>query len=70
MLSRRFEITNLSFCNYYFGITITRDRVNKIFYFSQNIYIDKVLLRFGIKNCKKVITLMNIKIQLNNNNEY
>ena len=70
MLNRRFEITNLSFCNHYLDITIIRNRVNKTFYFSQNIYIDKVLLRFDIKNCKKIITLINVKIQLNNNNEY
>ena len=70
MLGRRFEITNLSLCNYYFDITITRDRINKTFHFSQNIYIDKMLLRFDMKNCKKATTSINVKIQLNNNNEY
>ena len=69
-LDRRFEMTNLNLCSHYLGMTITRDRANRTLHLSQKAYIDKMLLRFGMKNCKKATTSMNVGIKLNNDDEY
>ena len=44
ILNKRFEIIDLKSCNYYLNITITRNRINKTFHFSQKIYIEKILV--------------------------
>ena len=71
ILNRRFEMFDLKFCNHYLNMKIIRDRVNKTFHISQKIYIEKTLNKFDIKNCKKVIILMNVELKLNiDENEY
>ena len=63
-LNKRFEIIDLKSCNHYLNITITRNWINKIFHFSQKIYIEKIFVRFDMQNCKFFAIFMNMKINL------
>jgi hypothetical protein len=50
-LSQNFEMKDLGEASYVIGIEIHRDRNQRILKLSQNAYIEKVLGRFGMKNC-------------------
>jgi len=49
-LRNRFQMTDLGPCSYYLGMSVQRDRQNRILYLSQEAYIDKVAHQFGISN--------------------
>jgi hypothetical protein len=55
-LRNRFQMTDLGPCSYYLGMSIQRDRQNRVLYLSQEAYIDKVSRQFGISNCAPVST--------------
>ena len=55
-LRNRFQMTDLGPCSYYLGMSVQRDRQNRILYLSQEAYIDKVAHQFGIGNCAPVST--------------
>jgi hypothetical protein len=42
-LSKKFSMTDLSECSYYLGMTIRRDRANRLIYLGQRAYVEKVL---------------------------
>lgn len=46
-LSDRFEMSDLGPCNYYLGMSITRDRANKTIYLSQKAYLEKIIKELG-----------------------
>ena len=50
-LSRHFEMKVMSDASYVIGIKIDRDRDRYVLGLSQNTYIQKVLERFGMKDC-------------------
>jgi hypothetical protein len=50
-LSQNFEMKDLGEASYVIGIEIHRDRNQRILKLSQKAYIEKVLERFGMKNC-------------------
>ena len=50
-LSRHFEMKDMGDASYVIGIKIDRDRDRYILGLSQNTYIQKVLERFGMKDC-------------------
>ena len=71
ILNRRFKMFDLKFCSHYLNMKITRDRVNKTFHISQKSYIEKILNKFDMKNCKKIVIFMNVELKLNiNESEY
>ncbi|KAJ5473962.1 hypothetical protein N7475_003528 [Penicillium sp. IBT 31633x] len=55
-LRNRFQMTDLGPCSYYLGMSVQRDRQNRILYLSQEAYIDKVAHQFGISNGAPVST--------------
>ena len=50
-LSKNFEMKDLGNASFVLSIQIYRDRSRSILVLSQKIYIDKVLSRFGMKDC-------------------
>ena len=55
-LEKQFKINDLNSCHHYLNKKITRDKINKTFHLSQRIYIQKILERFQMINCKSNIT--------------
>ena len=55
-LCERFEMTDLGEVNYLLGMSIKRDRESRTLTISQPNYLDKVLKKFGMENCKPVCT--------------
>jgi hypothetical protein len=53
-LINRFQMTDLGPCSYYLGMSIQRERQNRILYLRQEAYIDKVAHQFGVSNCAPV----------------
>jgi hypothetical protein len=52
-------MTDLGPYSYYLGITITRDRTNRILRLGQRAYIERFLKRYGVwENVKTCVTLM------------
>jgi hypothetical protein len=56
LLSQSFEMKELGETSYVIGIKIHRDRQQKIFRLSQRAYIEKVLERFKMSDCKSSMT--------------
>ena len=52
MLSTHFDMKDLSETSYVLGIKILRDRANRVLKLSQITYIEKILKRFNMHNCK------------------
>ena len=55
-LCERFEMTDLGEIHYLLGMSIKRDRESRTLTISQPNYLDKVLKKFGMENCKPVST--------------
>ena len=55
-LRERFEIEYLGEINHYLGMCIRRDRKRKVLMISQKSYLENVLKRFGMQDCKPVST--------------
>ncbi|KAL6322358.1 hypothetical protein AAG906_007911 [Vitis piasezkii] len=52
MLSTHFDMKDLGEASYVLGIKILRDRANGVLKLSQRAYIEKILKRFNMHNCK------------------
>lgn len=57
-LNQRFEMTDLGPVHQFLGMRVERNRVKKTITISQGAYINKVLDRFGMSDCKPVSTPM------------
>ena len=57
-------MNDLDSCHHYLSMKITRDKVNKTLHLSQRIYIQKILERFQMIDCKSNITSMFTSIHL------
>lgn len=57
-LHRRFQMSDLGPCHYYLGMSVRRDRQQRILSLSQHGYIEKVLRDFGMDNAKPAVTPM------------
>ena len=55
-LSSRFEMDDRGEIHYILGMTVNRDRQRKILTIDQKCYLQNVLLRFGMENCKPMST--------------
>ena len=56
----RFKMTNLNAINHYLNIVI--ERKNARISLNQSIYLNKILERFEMNNCKSYATLMNLDL--------
>ena len=63
-LEERFKMNDLNSCHHYLNMKITRGKVNKTLHLSQRIYIQKILERFQMIDCKSNITSMFTSIHL------
>ena len=52
----RFQIKDLGTVSWILNMRVTRDRANRTITLSQQVYVDKVLERFGMTDCKIVAT--------------
>ena len=57
-LGFKFEMKDMGPANYVLGIRISRDRDSKLIYLDQENYLEKVLKRFKMKDCRPVSTLV------------
>ena len=57
-LNAKFHMTNLGPCAYYLGMTVTRDRANRIIRLGQAAYVERVLRDNGMWEAKPVSTPM------------
>ena len=60
-LHKRFEMTDLGEYHYYLGITVTRDRANRILRLGQAGYIQKFITKHGMWECKGTPTPIGTK---------
>ena len=52
----KFDMVDNGEISYCLGLTVKRDRQNKIMTISQPQYIENILVRFGMENCRPVTT--------------
>jgi hypothetical protein len=55
-LGSKFEMKDMGPANYVLGIRISRDRDSKLIYLDQQNYLEKVLKRFKMEDCRPVST--------------
>ena len=55
-LSSRFEMDDRGEVHFILGMEVTRDRKNRILTIDQKLYLENILKRFGMENCKPVST--------------
>jgi hypothetical protein len=55
-LESKFEMKDMGHANYVLGIRISRDRDSKLIYLDQENYLEKVLKRFKMEDCRPVST--------------
>jgi len=63
-LSQTFAMTDCGEIHHFLGIKITRDRNKRTITLDQGHYIDQILTRFNMTNCKPVATPLDASIQL------
>ncbi|KAG8930012.1 hypothetical protein FRC01_003405 [Tulasnella sp. 417] len=63
-LEKTFDMTNEGDIAYYLGIRIWRDRQNRIMRLDQYKFIDSILERFGMSDCKPVKTPLEANLKL------
>lgn len=62
-LCRRFEMKDCGEARMCLGLEIRRDRKKKNLFLSQSLYIDKIMERFGMQDCKSVSTPMDTQLE-------
>ena len=63
-LNAKFHMTDLGPCAYYLGMTVTRDRANRIIRLGQAAYVERVLREHGMWEAKPVSTPMETSAKL------
>ena len=53
-LSSNFEMKDMGNAVHILGVKISKDRSKRLFFLSQETYINKVLERFNMQNCKPI----------------
>jgi len=69
-LRNRFHMTDLGPCSYYLGMSIKRDRQNRVLYLSQESYINKVAQQFGLGDCAPVSTPIEVSPPMENDPKF
>ena len=55
-LTSKFKITDKGDCQWILGMKVTRDRTNRVLKLDQSLYVEQVLKRFNMLNCKPAPT--------------
>jgi hypothetical protein len=55
-LASKFEMKDMGAANYVLGIKISRNRKSKLLYLDQEKYLEKILKKFNMSNCKPLST--------------
>jgi len=63
-IQRRFTIKDLGNVKFFLSMLVERERGRRIIYLSQRVYLDKVLKRFWMDECKGYATPMEVKAKL------
>ncbi|MBW0498493.1 hypothetical protein O181_038208 [Austropuccinia psidii MF-1] len=63
-IKERLKMDNIEDVSYLLGIKIKQNRRKGTIFSSQKLYIDKILKKFGIQNCKSVSTPMDPNFKL------
>ena len=56
LLCKEFEMVDLGEIHFVLGMSVKRDRANKVLFINQEKYLESVLNRFGMQDCKPVST--------------
>lgn len=64
VLSNEFDMTDLGAVNNFLGMTIKRDVADRVLRISQRSYLESLLERFGMQDCKPVSTPMECHLKL------
>lgn len=68
-LSKEFEMTDLGPVKSFLGMKIVRDADKKILRISQRSYLESLLVRFGMENCRPISTPMEHRLRLGKGDE-
>jgi hypothetical protein len=63
-LNKRFEMSDLDSCIYYFNMMIFKNRRLKQLILNQSIYVKQMLRDHEMWNCKSLIIFMNVSCRL------
>ena len=63
-LNARFKMIDLSSVHHYLDMKVIRDRTNRTLHISQRAYLEKMLERFEMQNCKLDITSISTSVHL------
>ena len=63
-LNSHFHMTNLGLCCYWLGMSITRNRQQRVLRLGQRAYIEKIVRDFGLWECKTTATPMEASLHL------
>ncbi len=63
-LEDEFEMSDLGELHYYLGVEFEKDRANRTITMSQNKFIEEVLMRFNMEECKPMGTLLDVNSKL------
>ena len=63
-LEAEYEMTDLGELHYCLGVEFARDRVARTITMSQTKYLEEVLVRFGMEDCKPIATPLDTKVKL------
>src|ERR1700759_834559 len=63
-LHSEYEMKDLGEAKFVLGIEIERDRANRVIYLNQQQYVENVLERFNMSDCKPVATPMEANVKL------
>src|SRR4051794_40047081 len=62
--AHEYEMKDLGEAKFVLGIEIERDRARRVIYLNQQQYIDNVLERFNMSECKRASTPMDVSVRL------
>ena len=63
-LEEEYDMSDLSELHFFLGVHIERDRAAHTITMHQRSYIEEVLKRFGMEDCKPISTSLDVKAQL------
>ncbi len=60
VFNEQFEMSDLNSCTFYFGMMIFRNRNLQKLIFDQSVYVEQMLRKHDIWDCKSLIIFMNV----------
>jgi hypothetical protein len=64
VLHKRFEMSNLRLCIYYFDMMIVKNRRLRFLILNQSVYVEQMLQDHEMWNCKSLVIFMNVSCRL------